>query len=56
MTPALGYSLDINKMELASANGNGRKMTEFTTAKRAALAAIQTENVSRLTTGAVSAK
>ena len=33
-------------MELASAIGNGRKITEFTMAKSAALAAMQTANVS----------
>src|SRR3989442_7831504 len=33
-------------MELASATGKGRKMTEFTMAKSAALAAMQTANVS----------
>src|SRR5882762_4222373 len=44
-TPAFGYSLDMIKMELASNTGKGRKTTEFTMAKRAALAAIQTEKV-----------
>ena len=33
-------------MELASATGSGRKMTEFTMAKSAAFAAMQTANVS----------
>src|SRR5712692_3946758 len=44
-TPAFGYSLDMIKMELASDTGKGRRTTEFPMAKRAALAAIQTEKV-----------
>ena len=44
-TPAFGYSLDMIRMELASATGKGRKTTEFTMAKRAALAAMHTEKV-----------
>ena len=46
VAPALGYSLDIIRMALASATGSGRKMTEFTMANSAAFAAIQTANVS----------
>ena len=36
-------SSDMNKVELLSATGNGRKMMESTIAKRTALAATQTE-------------
>jgi hypothetical protein len=35
------------KMELASNTGKGRKTTEFTMAKRAALAAMQAERVEK---------
>ena len=45
MTPAFGYSFDINRMELASGTGSGRNTTECTIAKRAVFAAIQTEKV-----------
>jgi hypothetical protein len=37
--------LDVIKMEFASDTGKGRKMTEFIMAKRAVLAAMQTEKV-----------
>src|SRR5438552_18730517 len=45
-TPACGYSLERSMMELESGTGSGRSTTEFTMAKSAVFAAMQTQNVS----------